>query len=576
MAGEAASPSGARRLYQGLNDALVAEGVEVVFGVIGAVIDRMMLDWVGRQRRRYLAARHEQGAVHMAAGYARATGKVGVAAVAQGPGLTNAGTALTAARLSRVPLVAIVADKPAGSRLGNMDIDQPPFIQATAGAIQPVSGPQHAAEEIQRAFRHVRLGQGPIVLHLPYDVAEAPLPADWSYRPAQPVLPPLQAPQPDSAQVALVLAAIAQSERPVVLAGRGAVRAGAREALLTLADRIGAILATTLFARGWFDGHPFNVGVAGGFAPAAAREILNEADLVLAFGAALTQYTLDQGRLFPRARLIQVDTNPAAIGEVVPVDGAVLADAAAMARVLAAGVSPRQRGWRSEALALRIAAIDPWAEGEPARPGYVDRREVVRLADALLPPERLLVVDIGHFMGLPAAHFRVPHPFDLVFPWRLGAIGTALPEAIGAAVGRPDRLTVLFIGDGGLMMTLAELESAARVQVPLIVICEDDGGYAAERVLFRGRGEPSLLSDFVNPDLAAVAATLGCRAFTARSAEEYASILRGLGAVTGPVFIRVLIDPDQPDPRMERGHQPVGQPLAARPTSPLGEVARPE
>ncbi|GIW08848.1 MAG: acetolactate synthase [Dehalococcoidia bacterium] len=545
------------QVLHGVCDALVAEGVEVVFGVVGAVIDRMMLDWITRHGRRYVSARHEQGAVHMADGYARATGRVGVAVVAQGPGLTNAATALTAARLSRTPLVVIVADKPAGSRLGNMDIDQAPIILATAGSLQPISAPATAAEEIQLAFRQARLGRGPLVLHLPYDVAERPIPETWEYRPSGELLPQPQAPLPDPRRVADIARLVDSSQRPVVLAGRGAVRAGARDALIALADHIGAVLATTLFARGWFDGHPYNVGLAGGFATADARSILDEADLVLAFGAALTQYTLDAGRLFPEAILVQVDTDPAAIGAVTRVDEAILGDARATAIALVGAIGPEaRRGWRSEDLALRIAAIDPWRDGTfSGLPGYVDRRLVVRIADEVLPPERLLVVDIGHFMGLPAAHFRTPHPDDLVFPWRLGAIGTCLPEAIGAAVGRPDRLTVLFIGDGGLMMTVAELESAARQRIPLLIICEDDGGYGAERVLFHRRGEPTLLSDFANPDFAAIAAAMGCRAFSVSSAEEYRRVLQGLGTIDRPTFINVKIDPDQVDPRMDRGHQ---------------------
>ncbi|MFN8534406.1 MAG: thiamine pyrophosphate-binding protein [Dehalococcoidia bacterium] len=538
-------------------DALAAEGIDTVFGVVGAVIDRMMLDWVTRLGRRYISARHEQGAVHMADGYARATGRVGVAAIAQGPGLTNAATALTAARLSRTPLVIIVADKAAGSRLGNMDIDQVPIVLATAGAIQPVNSASTAAEEIALAFRHARLGHGPIVLHLPLHIAELVMSPDWRYRPSSSRLASAQAPQPDPQRVEEIAALIRASERPVVLAGLGAVRSEARDALIGLADRAGAVLSTTLFARGWFDNHPFNLGVAGGFASNDANAVLEQADLVLAFGAALTQYTLAGGYQFPRATIVQIDTNPAAIGDVSVVDEALLADAKAAALALHRAIGPEsRRGWRSEELALQITGIDPWRDGSfDGKAGYVDRREIVRIADELLPPERLLVVDIGHFMGLPASHFRVSDPSDIVLPWRLGAIGTCLPEAIGAAAARPDRLTVLFVGDGGLMMTIAELESAVRNKIPLLVICEDDGGYGAERKLFRARGEPFLMSDFDNPDFAAIAAAMGCRSYRATSASEYREIVAGLGAIDRPTFINVKVDPDQMDPRMERGSQ---------------------
>lgn len=538
--------------YEALASAVAAEGVEVVFGITGGSNDRMVGELVARQGVRFIQTRHEQGAVGMADGYSRATGKVGVATVEKGPGLTNTATAMTAARLSRSSVLLIAGDKVTGSRHGNMDIDQPPFIRATAGALQQVNAPETLADEVQLAFRHVRLGLGPIVLNVPTSVSLAAMPDGWSYAPSVGVLPAGQAPAADPERLAAIVELIRRSRRPVVLGGKGAVRSGARDALVALADRIGAVLVTSLHAKGWFRGHPFDVGISGGFTPSQGRAILNEADLVLAFGASLNLYTVDHGRLYPNATIVQVDVEPERIGAVAPVDEALLGDARATAEALCAALGDEVRvGWRSQELVEGIAAIDPWADCDfTERDGYVNRHELVRICEEMLPRDRLLVVGIGHFMGMPAAHISVPSPDDQVLPWRLGAIGSGLPAAVGAAIGRPDRTVVLFEGDGSFMMTLQDLETAARYEVGLIVVIENDGGYGSERRSMIGRGDDPALANFVNPDFAAVARAFGCEGHTVRSAGELRDVLATLEPPSRPVLIDAMISPEESDARM--------------------------
>jgi thiamine pyrophosphate-dependent acetolactate synthase large subunit-like protein len=538
--------------FQALAAAVASEGVEVIFGITGGSNDRLISELVARHGIRFVSTRHEQGAVGMADGYSRATGEVGVAVVEKGPGLTNTATAMTAARLSRSSVLLIAGDKVSGSRLGNMDIDQPPFIRATAGALQQVHGPETLAEETRLAFRHVRLGLGPMVLNVPTDVSLAEMPHGWSYEPATKRLPPQQAPTADRNRLREIAALVRESRHPVVLAGKGAVRSGARGALISLADRIGAVLVTSLHAKGWFRGHPYDLGVSGGFTPSGGRTILSEADLVLAFGASLNLYTVDHGRLYPDAMLVQIDVEPEQIGAIAPVEEAVVGDARATAEALLDELGPEGRdGWRSPELAARIAAVDPWADCDfTERPGYVNRHELVRICEELLPTERLLVVGIGHFMGMPAAHISVPTPQDQVLPWRLGAIGSGLPAAVGAAIGRPDRTVVLFEGDGSFMMTLQDLETAARFGVGLVVFIENDGGYGSERISMKKRGDDPELVNFANPDFAAVARAFGCDGHTVRGAGELREVVASLGRPTRPVLIDVMISPDESDTRM--------------------------
>ncbi len=540
------------RGFEAIAEAVVAEGVEVVFGVLGGSNERMVNELVWKHGVRFVPARHEQGAVGMADGYSRATGRVGVATVEKGPGLTNTATAMTAARLSRSAVLLIAGDKVLGSRLGNMDIDQPPVIQATAGALQPANTPETLADEVRLAFRHLRLGLGPIVLNVPTSLSESTMPEGWRYVTSSHGLASDQAPAPDAERLAAVAGLLRRSRRPVILAGRGAVRSGARPALVALADRVGAVLATTLQAKGWFHGHPFDLGIAGGFAPSQARSILGRADLVVAFGASLNAYTLDHGRLCPRAKLVQVDLDPASIGALAAVDEGVVGDARVTAeRLLEALGSDTGAGWRTAELAAEIEEIDPWADLDfTERPGYVNRHELVRVCEEVLPRERLLVVGIGHFMGTPAAHLSVPSPEDQVLPWRLGAIGSGLPAAVGAAVGRPDRLVVVFEGDVSFMMTLQELETAVRCRIPLLVIIENDQGNAAERIAVRRRGENPALADFANPDFAAVARAFGADGATVRSSAELRAVLSRLGTLDRPLLVDAAISPDEPDVRM--------------------------
>lgn len=538
--------------FEALAGAVAAEGVDVVFGITGGSNDRMVSELVSRHGVRFVQTRHEQGAVGMADGYSRATGRVGVATVEKGPGLTNTATAMTAARLSRSSVLLIAGDKVTGSRHGNMDIDQPPFIRATAGALQQVNAAETLADEVQLAFRHVRLGLGPIVLNVPTSVSLAEMPPGWSYTPTAAVLPAPQAPAADPERLAAIVELVSRSSRPVVLGGKGAVLSGAREALVALADGIGAVLVTSLHAKGLFRGHAFDIGVSGGFTPSQGRAILNEADLVLAFGASLNLYTVDHGRLYPNATLVQIDVEPENIGAIAPVDEAVVGDAKATAEALFAALGEDTRnGWRSEELATRIAAIDPWADCDfTEREGYVNRHKLVRICEEMLPPDRLLVVGIGHFMGMPAAQISVPSPQDQVLPWRLGAIGSGLPAAVGAAIGRPDRTVVVFEGDGSFMMTLQDLETAARYRIPLVVIIENDAGYGSERRSMIGRGDDPALANFANPDFAAVARAFGCDGHTVRSAAELRDVLTSLGRPSRPVLIDAMISTEESDARM--------------------------
>jgi acetolactate synthase-1/2/3 large subunit len=482
----------------------------------------------------------------MADGYARATGRPGVCTVTQGPGLTQTATPLTEARRGRTPVVLIAGDTLRGFHDHAQDIAQEQYALATAGAFRGVGHPGTLAKDVAESFRHARLGHGPIVLSVPLDAQTAPVAEGWGYTPSTRGLAPPQRPAPDPERVAAVAALLAAAERPVVLAGRGAVQAGAREPLLALAERIGAVLTTSLQAKGWFRDEPFDLGLAGGFSHDLCREVLGEADVVLAVGAHLNRFTVAHGSLFPQATLVQVDRDPDAIGHTAPVDDAIVADARSAVLALLDALPPGARtGLRSPALRERIAGFDRMAGVRFAPPGDgADPREVALVCDELLPRDRVVLMGTGHYNGLPAIHVSVDDPLDLILPWSFGAVGIALPTGIGAAIGRPDQTTVVFEGDGGLMMSLTELDTAVRARVPLLVVVLDDGAYGAEVYMLRKHGLDEALSRFENPDIAGVARALGMDAWEAEDADGVRAALGEALPLRGPALLRVRLNPE--------------------------------
>ena len=318
----------------------------------------------------------------------------------------------------------------------------------------------------------------------------------------------------------------------------------AREPLEALGDAIGAVLATSAMGHGLFAGSPWAVGISGGFASPLAARLISSSDLILAFGAALTRWTTKDGSLIsPDARVVHVDVEADAAHR--PVDVAVIGDAAATARALLdAGV--RNAGVRDDALAAEIAAgswrDEPYVDARIA--GRMDPRTLSIALDALLPDERTVAVDSGHFMGFPPMYLRVPDPAGFVFTQAFQSIGLGLASGIGAAIARPDRLTVACLGDGGALMSLPELETLARLRLPMLVVIYNDAAYGAEVHHFRPHGHPVELVQFPDTDFAALASAAGARGVTVRDPDDLAAVEAWLASRDGPLIVDAKITPD--------------------------------
>ena len=518
---------------------LAAHGVDAVFGVVGSG-NFVVTNALRARGARFVAARHESGAVSMADGWARTTARPGVASVHQGPGLTNAITALAEAAKSATPLLVLAGDTPAGALGSNFRVDQHDLVTSVGAIAERVHAPATAAQDAARALHRSAAERRPVVLMLPIDVQAAPAGEDAAIPPRAP-LPHPPAPDPDAVRAAAEL--IAAARRPVVLGGRGAVVADARDAAEALAARCGALLACSAPAKGLFAGLPYDVGIAGGFASPTAATLLEHADLVLALGARLNPWTTRHGRLFGNATVIKVDADPAALGTHLPADLAVVGDAALTARALAQELHPRQ-GWRTPDVAARIASgrwRDEPLAGTPAD-GTVDPRALSVALNELLPDDVAIATDSGAFLGWPAFYLDVPDARSWAFTNGFQAIGLGLATAIGVAVARPNRVTVAAVGDGGLFMALGELETAARLGLRLLVLVYDDAAYGAEVHHFGPDGHDLDTVRFPDADLAALARAAGCQAVALRSL-ELEPIAGWLREGSGPLVVDAKVDP---------------------------------
>jgi thiamine pyrophosphate-dependent acetolactate synthase large subunit-like protein len=534
------------RVSQAIGRVLVDGGIEAFFGLAGSG-NFAVMNALKAEGAAFYSSRHECGAVMMADGYARASRKVGVASVHQGPGFTNTLTGLTEAAKARTPLIVLAADIPTGTLWSNFKVDQA-TLAAIVGAIpERVRGPETAAADTARALRRAQTERCPVVLNIPIDVVEAHCPDG---PPAVPHWPPLEAPGPAEGSVAAVADLLALSHRPAIVAGQGAALANAREALEALGDSVGAVLATSAMGHGLFTGNPYCVGIAGGFSSSLALSLLGEADLVLAFGASLNHWTARHGNLFPSdARVVQVDLDEKAIGRLYRVDVGVVGDAAGAARAIVDELERRGvggEGFRSDGLEREISAGRPRDEPyeDLGTAEHIDPRTLTIALDDVLPEERTVCTDSGHFLGYPAMYLDVPDRQGFVFPNAFQSVGLGLASGIGAAVARPERLSVAALGDGGALMALGELETAARYRLPMLVVIYNDAAYGAEVHHFGPMGRPVDVARFPDTDFAALARAAGAEGIIVRNKGDLSPIQDWLERRDRPLVIDAKVNPE--------------------------------
>lgn len=512
---------------------VVAERAGHMFGILGNG-NAHLVSRLTRCGFPFTAARHEASTVAMADAYHRATGSIAAASTTYGAGFTNTYTTLAEARIARIPLVLVVGDAPStGSR--PFDIDQVKAADA-AGVTTLVARPENAAEITHRAFDLALQTVQPVVLAIPYDLATTPpaTPQPLQPLPAKPVWPA------EPGELDGVAAVLAAAERPLILAGRGVVLADAATPLRKLGDRLGALFMTSVMAANAFNSE-WDLGIAGGFTRVHRLAVARQADVVLVVGASLNTFQTRYGTLFPAGtRIIRIDNEPdtglPAGAEYVRADIRPFVDG------LLEKVPAATSTWRNrvpEVAEAEFRSSDPNEDsGEFGPDGRLNPRAVVAALDRILPAERSVVMDGGHFIGWAPMYLSVPDPRAMILVGTaFQSIGLGFGSAAGVSVARPERTTVLVSGDGGGLMGLADFETFIRVTRKGVVVVLNDSAYGAELHQYAAKGlhDQAMLIDEV--DFAAVGRALGAAGTKAHTLADLDQLEAWLASHVEGVFV---------------------------------------
>jgi acetolactate synthase-1/2/3 large subunit len=562
MPRDAAASAGRRSpTYQVLVEDLKALGVEQVFGLMSddTAVFATALDSSGI---RFYGARHENNAIAMAEGFSYATGDLGVAVIGRGPATANGLHAATYASRagSRVLIISGEQAVPSGA-VNGLGPDYKAFnatgVLAAAGIRTFVATSPETARGALADAAGAALQGGAAALLLPVNVQLADMDlANGDARPVPKQSRPPAAPRPQAIEAAATL--VRQSRKPLIVAGLGAHRAGAKAALEQLADRIGALLVTSARGKDMFRGHPCNLGIVGSFSHSAARRMIDQADCVLVFGAGLNLLTMSFGHSLPKVPLIQVDTARGHIGRWHAADVAVVGDARlaaeALLEALPAG-SNIDRPFRSDETLRFLAQFDITRDFEPVNtPRTLDPRTLGVALETLLPANRNLVYDAGNFLGI-VPYLSVPGPGHFKLTSDFASIGLGFGTALGVAKARPDETTVLVVGDGGFLMTMGELETVVREDLPLIIVVMNDCAYGAELHFLKMRDLPVAKSVFPDVDYAPIAEAFGFQAATIRTLDELQKVAPLLARRDGPVLLDCKLNAAVAAPFMSEFHE---------------------
>ena len=528
---------------EALVETLVANGVTDVFGIVGsAYMDA--LDLFPAAGIRFVPVAHEQGAAHMADGYARASGRHGVCIAQNGPGITNFVTAIAAAYWAHSPVVFITPET--GSLTmglgGFQETEQLPIFSKITKYQGHVSSPKRMAEIAARCFDRAMLEMGPAQLNIPRDhfygdiVAAIPTPMRIGRGPGD--------------AVALDEAAnlLAAARFPVILAGGGVILAGGTAEAVRLAERLGAPVCTSYLHNDAFPAsHPLWCGPLGYQGSKAAMKLISQADVVLALGTRLGPFgTLPQYGMeyWPTtARIVQVDADARMLGLVKPIGVGIHGDARAAAaalierlagRELAAGANRAERAariadekaaWEDE-LTGWTHERDPYSLEVAKESPYMHPRGLLRALERAMPADAMVSTDIGNICSVSNSYLRFERPRSMFAAMSFGNCGYAFPVACGAKIACPDRPAVAYVGDGAFGISLNELLTCAREKIGVTVVVFNNGQWGAEKknhVDFYSRRFIGV--DLEGPSWSAVARAFGCDGVTVSRLEDVAPAL---------------------------------------------------
>jgi acetolactate synthase-1/2/3 large subunit len=530
------------KVYQRLAQAFQGEGVTHLFGIMG---DGNMY-WMSELDKlgvKMLEVRHEGAGLGMADGWARVSHTPGVATTTCGPGVSQLATAFLTAARAESPVVAFCGEHPQNDDEYNQRLDQGRFAAACEAGFVRLNSPETTDEVVRKAFYLAKLESRPIMLSAPMDIQQKTFEDDEPYKPSSTLF--TQRPvQPDLDAVERAADIIAKSKQPVILVGRGARWSGAGKEILQLAERCGAVIATSLMAKTWLSEDPYHIGVSGLYATKTAIQLMEESDCVIGIGASLNRYTTEHGYLYPNAKFVHIDVKPHVMmfgGKAA--DCYVHADAKAGVQALLRALEKREFksvGYRTPDVRKRLTGHYEDRTEFLIEPGYADPREVVNTLDEVVPTDISLFTGSGCTAGFSNILFRKQRPVVLASHF-FGCIGQMLPAAIGGVLAMGNKPAILVDGDASVMMHLAEFETMVRYKMPLMVVVMNNQALGSEYYKLDAHGMDAELSTIPTPDLGAVGQAFGGRGKLCRSADEVRAAAQEWLKNPGPMMLDVRI-----------------------------------
>ncbi|WP_243366343.1 biosynthetic-type acetolactate synthase large subunit [Fundidesulfovibrio soli] len=540
-----------------LLESLGREGVDVLFGFPGGAVIDIYHQFPNYPNLKHVLVRHEQGAIHMADGYARATGKVGVCLVTSGPGATNAVTGIATAYMDSIPVVIITGQVPT-PLIGNDAFQEVDIVGITRPCTKHnylVKDVTKLARTIKEAFYLAQSGRpGPVLIDLPKDIqqqrAAFSYPKKVSMRGYNPHY------EPNIKQVRKVAELICKAKNPVLYAGGGVISSSASKELTKLAQAQNIPVTATLMGLGCFPGDdPRWLGMLGMHGTFAANHAISSADLLLAVGARFDDRVTGKLSAFAsKATIVHIDIDPTSIQKNVTVDVPVVADCRLFLEALNKELAETAKS--GAACAPKDAwfeQITAWKKKHPltykpaAKEGPIKPQAVVEAIYKLTGGDCIIATEVGQNQMWAAQFFNYKKPRTLLTSGGLGTMGYGFPAAIGAQAAYPDKLVIDVAGDGSIQMCIQELATAVAYNLPVKIVILNNGYLGMVRQwqeLFYDRNYCSTCLD-VAPDFVKLAEAYGADGFRVKKAEDMEATLKAAFASPKPCIVDVLVDPEE-------------------------------
>ncbi len=529
---------------EALLEALKREGVDVLFGISGGAI-LPIYDALGKQQDIWsILTRHEQGAGHMAEGYARATGKVGCCIGTSGPGATNLVTAITDAYMDSTPTVFL------SGQVASPNIGKDAFQEAdTFGITMPIVKHSYLVKRandlpriVKEAFHIASTGRpGPVLIDIPKDVSEGEL--DGFFQPEEVHLRGYDPEMPAAdAQIKAAAALIAQAKRPVLYVGNGVNQSNSADELKQLAEKLNCPVTTTLLGRGAFPGgHALALDMLGMHGTAYANWAIHECDLLITLGARFDDRVTGNPKEFaPNAKVIHVDIDQAELGKIRAAQVPILGDVKTVIKQLTAAVAPKQHNdW--------LQRIDNWKQAAPLtypKEGKLKPQFVISELQKATDGEAIVSTDVGQHQMWAAQYYNPKHTRSFLTSGGLGTMGYGYPAAIGAKVGCFDREVWCITGDGSFQMNIQELATAVLYDIPVKIMMLNNSSLGMvrqwQKLFYERRWSGIDLAKC--PDFAKIAEAYSATGITVTENDEVADAIREAQKNPGTVLLNFMTD----------------------------------